>query len=209
MKQKIGQKDVLHAFAHLPPETLAKLHELLRVQAFAAGEQVFAQGVMSSAFYIVAKGQVKITRMTPKGHESIVRMREPGEFFCPVATPDGGMELGTAVALTEAMALWAERESFVNLCHESPELLVLVQDACLSKVRHLIQRLLLAPGVIASFAAPAVSAPTPDHWGLHRPPQPTSGKGGSGLCPKANCSHRTAFAHHRCQPTLHVYVSHP
>ncbi len=138
---KIGQKDVLHAFAHLPAETLAKLHELLRVQTFAAGEQIFAQGVMSSAFYIVAKGQVKITRLTHEGHESIVCMREPGEFFCPVAILDGGSELGTAVPLTETMVLWADRESFVNLCHERPGLLALVQDACLGKVRHLIQRL--------------------------------------------------------------------
>ena len=79
--------------------------------------------------------------MTPEDHESIVCMREPGEFFCPVAVLDGGMELGTAVALTETMVLWAERESFVNLCHDSPELLVLVQDACLGEVRYLIQRL--------------------------------------------------------------------
>ena len=138
---KTGQKDVLHAFAHLPPRTLAKLHELLRVQTFAAGEQIFEQGVTSSAFYIVAKGEVKITRVTPEGHESLVCTREMGEFFCPVAILDGGMELGTAVALTETMVLWAERVNFVSLCQESPELLVLVQGSCLGEVRRLIHRL--------------------------------------------------------------------
>ena len=54
---KTGQKDVLRTFAHLPPETLAEPHQLLRIHTFAAGEQIFAQGVMSSTFYIAAKGQ--------------------------------------------------------------------------------------------------------------------------------------------------------
>jgi len=133
--------DVLRSFAHLEPRIRARLRELLQEQTIPAKGQIFLQDAPSSAFYIIASGRVKAVRVTPEGHESIMCVRGSGEFLCPVTALDGGTQQATAIAMTEVKVLRAKRESFVALCQESPELLTIVQGACLSEVRHLIQRL--------------------------------------------------------------------
>lgn len=133
--------DAQHLFAYLPTEVQAKLRELLRVRTFAAGEQVFVQGAPGSAIYLVASGRVKISRVTSEGYESILCMRGPGEYFCPVPVLDNGTQLGTAVAMTDVTLLWAERDGFSVLCETNPALLANVQGECLAEVRHLLNRL--------------------------------------------------------------------
>lgn len=128
-------------FDHLAPDVQARLREMLHAQTFAPGEQVFAQGAPGSAIYLVAKGRVKITRVTPEGHESVLCVRGAGDYFCPVPVLDGGVQLGAAVAMTEVTLLWAERAGFMALCEANPELLSNVQGSCLAEVRSLLNRL--------------------------------------------------------------------
>ncbi len=128
-------------FDGLPEPVLERLSDMLKFKAFAPGEQIFVQGTEPSAIYFLIEGHVKTVRVTPEGYESILCVRRPGEFFCPVTVLDGGPELGTAIAMTEVRALYADRDEFVALCNESPELLAIVQGACLTEVRDLIRRL--------------------------------------------------------------------
>lgn len=54
---------------------------------------------------------------------------------------DGGGHLGRAVAITDVTLFSVERNEFMQLCQESPELLSVVQGDCLFEVRHLLNRL--------------------------------------------------------------------
>lgn len=135
------ETDARSLFDHLAPEARVRLREMLHVQTFAPGEQVFVQGAPGSAIYLLTRGRVKITRVTPEGHESVLCVRGPGDYFCPVPVLDNGSQLGTAVALTEVTLLWAERAEFMALCEGNPELLSNVQGSCLAKVRSLLNRL--------------------------------------------------------------------
>jgi CRP/FNR family transcriptional regulator len=130
-----------HPFDHLPPDVQTRLRGLLHTRTFKAGEQLFAQGEPGSAIYLLVTGRVKIVRVTPEGHESILCMRGPGEYFCPVPVLDGGTQLGAAVAISDGVLLWAERDAFCALCESSPELLATAQGDCLAEVRHLLNRL--------------------------------------------------------------------
>ncbi len=136
-----AQKDPLHSFANLPPEIEAELRNQLRVFSFTAGESIFIQGASPKAIYLVANGRVKVVRGTSAGHESILCMRDAGDYFCPVPLLDKGKHLGTAVAVTDATLFSIEQEIFCDLCARSPELLATVQGDCLSEVRHLLNRL--------------------------------------------------------------------
>ena len=136
------QKDVdpLHSFANLPPKVETRLRSALNVRSFDAGESIFLQGASPDAVYLVASGRVKIDRVTPEGHESILCMRGSGDYFCPVPILDGGEHFGRAVAVTDVTLLWVERDEFMDICQESPELLAVVQGDCLFEVRHLLHR---------------------------------------------------------------------
>lgn len=130
-----------HLFDHLPPDAQTRLRGLLHTRTFKAGEQLFAQGEPGSAIYLVVSGRVKIVRVTPEGHESILCVRGPDEYFCPVPVLDGGTQLGSAAAMSDGVLLWAERDAFCALCETSPELLATAQGDCLAEVRHLLNRL--------------------------------------------------------------------
>ena len=133
--------DPLHSFANLPPKIETQLRNALNVRSFDAGESIFLQGASPNAVYLVASGRVKIDRVTNEGHESILCMRGSGDYFCPVPILDGGEHLGRAVAVTDVTLFWIERQEFMDLCQDSPELLSVVQGDCLFEVRHLLHRL--------------------------------------------------------------------
>jgi CRP/FNR family transcriptional regulator len=138
MMQKI---EPLHSFKNLPPEIETKLRNLLQVHTFSAGEAVFLQGDSPNGIYLVISGRAKITRVTPEGYESILCVRGPGDYFCPVPLLDHGDHLGSAIAINDVTLFSVERKAFFDLCQKSPELLSIVQADCLSEVRHLLNRL--------------------------------------------------------------------
>lgn len=113
----------------------------MHLQTFESGEPVFHQGTPATAIYAVVRGRVKVARVTPDGYESILCVRQGGEYFCPVPVLDGKAQLGTAIAMTETTVLWVERDTFHALCRECPQLLSSVQGDCLAEVRHLLNRL--------------------------------------------------------------------
>jgi len=125
----------------LPPEIAARLRAAMKPRAFSAGEHIFLQGDRATAIYLVARGQVKISRVTPEGDECILCVRGQGSYFCPVPLLDNGNQLGTAVAMTDGTLLMVEREEFGDLCRRSAELLAMVQGDCLAEVRRLLNRL--------------------------------------------------------------------
>ena len=135
------QKDPLHSFANLPREIDTALRKSLRVRNYTHWETIFLQGDSPRATYLVASGRVKIARVTKEGHESILCVRGPGDYLCPVPLLDKGDHLGTALAMTDVTLFWIEREEFLSLCRQSPHLLSMVQGDCLAEVRHLLNRL--------------------------------------------------------------------
>lgn len=135
------QKDPFYSFTHLPLEIETKLRANLRVFSFTAGETIFIQGASPTAVYLVANGRAKIVRFTYQGQENVLCIREAGGYFCPVPLLDRGVQLGTAVAITDVTLFSIEREVFTDLCYHSPQLLSIVQADCLAQVRHLLNRL--------------------------------------------------------------------
>jgi len=133
--------DTQQLFAHLPEEIQARLGSVMHVQTFESGEPVFQQGTTATAIYAVVRGRVKVARVTPDGYESILCVRQAGEYFCPVPVLDGKAQLGTAIAMTDVTVLWVERNTFHALCRECPQLLSTVQGDCLAEVRYLLDRL--------------------------------------------------------------------
>lgn len=131
----------MHSFANLPSAMEGQLRAALRVQTYAPGEQIFRQDEWPEAAYLLASGRVKVVRVTAEGYESILCVRGPGDYFCPVPLLDDGNHLGTAVAISEVTLFAVERGEFCRLCQISPELLAVLQGDCLSEVRQLLNRL--------------------------------------------------------------------
>jgi CRP/FNR family transcriptional regulator len=78
-------------------------HALLRT--FAAGEMILVQDTPSAGLWLVDRGQVKISRLSPDGREHILMFIGPGGSFNDIPALDGGSNPATATALIE-MAAW-------------------------------------------------------------------------------------------------------
>jgi CRP-like cAMP-binding protein len=132
--------DVFKAFSHLRPELQDDLKLLFEEHRYTPGQEVFLQGDPTESVYMVAEGRVKLTRVAQEGFESVLCVRRPGEYFCPVSAVDRGPQLGTAAAVGEVVLLEADRQQFNNLCDENPELLAMVQGTCIGEIRTLMRR---------------------------------------------------------------------
>lgn len=141
MKEHSAIKNTKDLFASFPEDIQTRLGREMHIQTCEPGEAIFVQGAPATAIYVVMHGRVKIARVTPDGHESILCVRQPGEYFCPVPVLDGGSQLGSAIAMTDVTFLWMERNEFHGLCRQCPQLLASVQGDCLAEVRYLLDRL--------------------------------------------------------------------
>lgn len=128
------------AFSHLSAALQDDLRLLFEEHRYDPGQEVFLQGEPTESVYMVAEGRVKMTRVAQEGFESVLCVRRPGEYFCPVTVIDRGPQLGTAEAMGEVVLLEADRDQFNALCDANPELLAMVQGTCIGEIRTLMRR---------------------------------------------------------------------
>lgn len=66
-------------FQNLEPAICAEIIDAARPFQVASGEYYFHQGEPATSFYILVKGQVKLTQITPEGHQIIIKVLGSGD----------------------------------------------------------------------------------------------------------------------------------
>lgn len=130
-----------HQFARLPEDEKRQLTAAMRERFFQDGETIFDQGADPGGIYLLAEGRVAIRRVTADGFESVLCIRRPGEYFCPVSALDQKPQLGRAIALGDVRIFSVDRQIFADLCQNSPQLLQVIHEMSLDEVRRLAERL--------------------------------------------------------------------
>jgi CRP-like cAMP-binding protein len=74
-------------FATLSDDELAQVILIGRVVDFEPDRAIFSEGDAGAAFYLIEKGAVRISKMTPMGEEALAILRE-GAFFGEMALFD-------------------------------------------------------------------------------------------------------------------------
>ena len=95
MKQEFLRKTPL--FSSLDDEELAQVILIGRVVDFDAEKSIFKEGDPPEAFYLIEKGAVRISRITPLGEEALAILRE-GAFFGEMALLDEAPRSAQAIA---------------------------------------------------------------------------------------------------------------
>ena len=68
-------------FDGLPAGVLARVVGLAHSKHVAAGEFFFNEGDQAEEFFILSSGRVKLTQLTPEGHQVVLRLIGTGEAF--------------------------------------------------------------------------------------------------------------------------------
>ncbi len=134
-------RTLVDVFGPLPEDCLSQLQGIFFERRFRAGEKIFWQNEEAESLHLVVEGRVKVERVTTEGHQCILCLRGPSDFFCPVPLLDRGRQLGTAWALTPVVVLSAEMDAFRRVASAYPQLLAIVQQGCLFEVRRLLGRM--------------------------------------------------------------------
>jgi CRP/FNR family transcriptional regulator, nitrogen oxide reductase regulator len=92
-------------FASLDPAALRDVSEAARIKQVQAGAAFFREGDPAESFFVVQTGSVKLTQLTPEGHQVVLRLIGPGNAFGGVAAFGGGTYPVTAEAVTDVSAL--------------------------------------------------------------------------------------------------------
>jgi CRP-like cAMP-binding protein len=108
-------------FASLTDDQIAAVVDRFRAETFDQDALIFLEGDPADRLWVVAAGQVKIVKHTSDGQENLLEVITPGEMF-------GGAGLllavhpATAVAMTPTTTLSIEREPYLHLIRQYPDI---------------------------------------------------------------------------------------
>jgi CRP/FNR family transcriptional regulator len=111
-----------HLFKGLPENQLREIEGITVGRRFKKGEAIFSEGDDGDGFFLVATGQVKIFKSSPKGKEQILHILGPGEPFGEVPVFSGQQFPASAEAIAESCLIFFPRSAFIALIAANPSL---------------------------------------------------------------------------------------
>jgi ATP-binding cassette subfamily B protein len=109
-------------FHLLPDEDFAKLRPLLQEEHYEFGDVIVRQGEPAEAFYLLIAGRARAIKAQANGHEVALGTLRPGDAFGEAALAEGGTRSATIRCSTAVDVLRLDREDFLKLVEEEPEL---------------------------------------------------------------------------------------
>lgn len=91
---------------------------------YPAGTAVFEQGALASHFFVLLHGRLRVTNVTPEGHQTVVRMVSPGDLFGIAKALRRTDYPGTATAVVDSIALVWPMDQWDQLLPRHPNLAI-------------------------------------------------------------------------------------
>jgi CRP/FNR family cyclic AMP-dependent transcriptional regulator len=137
-------------FADLDEDEIERIAEICSEQRFAPGQTVFKEGDPGNRLFIIAKGEVRVSRQVPGSGEEALAVLKPGACFGEMSVFDRSERSTDALANTECTLLTITRSDFEMLLDFDRDLAFKV---LWSVVRLLSQRLRITNENLRSFLA--------------------------------------------------------
>jgi len=99
-------------FADLDEGELQRVAEVCREQKFQGAETVFKEGEPGNRLYIIAEGEVRISRNIPGSGEEALAVLKKGSVFGEMAIFDRSERSTDAIANADSMLLTISRSDF-------------------------------------------------------------------------------------------------
>jgi CRP/FNR family transcriptional regulator len=109
-------------FRGLPEDQLKEIERIAVNRNFVKREAIFSEGEDADGFYLVAKGLVKIFKVSSEGKEQILHIFGPGEPFAEVPVFSGQKFPANAEAIKKSELVFFQKTSFVRLISSNPSL---------------------------------------------------------------------------------------
>jgi CRP/FNR family transcriptional regulator, cyclic AMP receptor protein len=130
----------ISVFRELDRDLLKELTALVRLRQFAPRETVVQQGGPGDGLFIIHTGYLKVTLSGPTGTSSTLGIMGPGEMFGELSLLDGGARSATVSAITRCDLGAIERQSFLWLFENRPNLGIALMEVVARRLRRLSER---------------------------------------------------------------------
>jgi len=137
-------------FADLDEDELQHVAEICTEQRFKFGQTVFKEGEPGNRLFIIATGEVRVSRQVPGSGEEALAVLKPGACFGEMSVFDRSERSTDAIANTDCTLLTITRSDFEMLLDFDRDLAFKVLWAV---VRLLSQRLRVTNENLRSFLA--------------------------------------------------------
>ena len=137
-------------FADLEDEELDAVAEICKEHKFKFGQTIFKEGEPGNRLFIIASGDVRISRDVPGSGEEALTVLKPGACFGEMAVLDRSERSTDAIANTDCTLLTITRPDFEMLLDFNREL---GYKILWSVVRLLCERLRVTNDNLRSFLA--------------------------------------------------------
>ncbi len=160
-------------FAHVDESRLVSLADRATCRTFAPGETIFLEGDPSAGLWILEDGRVKAYKLSPDGHEYILRFFGPGDTFNDLTAFDDAPNAASAMAVTAVTAWVIPAAVFTAALQADHELALAVLRGVADRARALVDRvedLALRPVTarLARFLLEQIDDPTLAHPAVTR-----------------------------------------
>jgi CRP/FNR family transcriptional regulator, cyclic AMP receptor protein len=127
-------------FAKIDPTKLKLLAFTSERLEFGAGEELFHQGDVGDAAYIILEGSADIMVDTPRGAVKVARIGK-NEIIGEIAILCDVPRTATVIAASEVATLRVSKDGFFHLVHQFPQIGVEVMHELASRLHHTTQAL--------------------------------------------------------------------
>jgi CRP/FNR family transcriptional regulator, nitrogen oxide reductase regulator len=131
----------LDLFADLEPPHMSEIMSAAVRRMVEAGTILFFQGDPADTFYIVIKGRIKLSQVTPDGQQVILRYSASGESFGVIAVLSEMEYPVTAEAAAESQLLTWDRSTMRRLMERYPQIALNSLQILASRVREFQDRM--------------------------------------------------------------------
>ena len=112
-----------------------KLAQLTVDQTYPKGSMIILAEDVGDTFFIIRKGQIKISVFHADGREVIFSLLGPGKVFGELALLDGKPRSANAMALKDSELLTIRRSDFLQLIYENPQVATSLLAELASRLR--------------------------------------------------------------------------
>jgi cAMP-binding proteins - catabolite gene activator and regulatory subunit of cAMP-dependent protein kinases len=107
-------------------------------KTFASGQLLFSEGDPCNGLHIIARGKVRIFKISMSGREQVLALNGPGDTVAELPVFDGGPYPASAVAVEDCEIAFISRRDFQAYCIEHPEVALKVLTVVGSRLRRLV-----------------------------------------------------------------------
>jgi CRP/FNR family transcriptional regulator/CRP/FNR family cyclic AMP-dependent transcriptional regulator len=110
-------------FSELEEKEINILLNAAEKKKYRKNKVIFFEDEFGDVFFLIISGKIKVTKISPDGHEIILSILKEGDFFGEMSLLDNEPRSATAIALDDSELIVLRQENFLSILYQNKVLL--------------------------------------------------------------------------------------